>query len=438
MNLLENMSRSCMSLAGLHQLTLLCIVSAAGLISAQSSPELLLQGRFGGAINSQTGLGSLPLLFSWPSSSVYTTFTGTSVTVTIAGSAPTTDSAGYNRFAFFVDQSQVAIESSTPGNPAIKWEMSGLGAGAHNLTITKLNEASYGEAMLESIVLSSNGSFLTPVLPEAFETGRRIQFIGDSYTVGYANTGGTTNCNKTVCFPVGPCVPELDSQNAAVSWGPLTAANFQADYEVIAWSGAGVGTFSVPESNVDATLPTWIGESQYPTDGEIFLRQVAADNTSMVSNFSSWVPQVVVLAGGTNDFHILPPPALEDWLLSYMDLINMINEEYDNPEIIIQVFPLEVNFEGVLTPNATTNYLQYMASVYTATQMEGMTNVHFLQLNAVGMNLNGWCSNHPSAAADMTIAAQLTAYIEAVLPAWTIGTYPLATEAPVGDSTEEA
>jgi len=131
------MSRSCVSLAGL---TLLYIVfaAAAGLISAQSSPELLLQGRFGGAINSQTGLGSLPLLFSWPSSSVYTTFTGTSVNVTIAGSAPTTDSAGYNRFAFFVDQTQVAIESSTPSNSTIQWEMSGLGTGAHNLTSNAL------------------------------------------------------------------------------------------------------------------------------------------------------------------------------------------------------------------------------------------------------------------------------------------------------------
>ena len=36
--------------------------------------------------------------------------------------------------------------------------------------------------------------------------------------------------------------------------------------------------------------------------------------------------QVVVLAGGTNDFHILPPPALEDWLPSYMDLINMVSD----------------------------------------------------------------------------------------------------------------
>lgn len=35
--------------------------------------------------------------------------------------------------------------------------------------------------------------------------------------------------------------------------------------------------------------------------------------------------QVVVLAGGANDFHILPPPALEDWLPSYMDLINMVS-----------------------------------------------------------------------------------------------------------------
>ena len=67
-------------------------------------------------------------------------------------------------------------------------------------------------------------------------------------------------------------MPELDSQNAAIAWGPLTAANFEAGYEVIAWSGAGVGTFSVPESagNADEFLPAWIGEQQYPTDGEIF------------------------------------------------------------------------------------------------------------------------------------------------------------------------
>ena len=125
------MMRICLSLPAL---TLLCMISAAGLISAQSTPELLLQGRFGGTINSQTGLGSLPLIFSWPASSVYTTFTGTSVSVSLVGMAPTVDSAGYNRFAFYVDQTEVAIESSTPSNLTINWTMSGLAAGTHNLT----------------------------------------------------------------------------------------------------------------------------------------------------------------------------------------------------------------------------------------------------------------------------------------------------------------
>lgn len=69
---------------------------------------------------------------------------------------------------------------------------------------------------------------------------------GDSYTVGFGNVGGTSNCNATVCEIrriSGACYPELDSENAATSWGPLTAAHFGADYQVLAWSGAGLDTY---------------------------------------------------------------------------------------------------------------------------------------------------------------------------------------------------
>ena len=105
-----------------------------------------------------------------------------------------------------------------------------------------------------------------------------------------------------------------------------------------------------------------------------------------------------------------------------------INEEFDSKLIIIQVFPMEQELEGVLTQNQTTAYLQYMSSLYTETQLEGMTNVHMLQLNAIDMPLTGWCAFHPSAAADANIAVQLSAYIEAVLPEWTRSTYPLSVE----------
>ena len=98
------------------------------------------------------------------------------------------------------------------------------------------------------------------------------------------------------------------------------------------------------------------------------------------------------------------------------------------PEIILQVFPWEVQFEGVLTFNQTTVYLQYMAALFTEVQAEGLDNVHFLQLNALTMNLSDWCSSHPSAAADQNISEQLIAYIDAILPSWATATYPLAVQ----------
>ena len=118
---------------------------------------------------------------------------------------------------------------------------------------------------------------------------------GDSYTVGYANTGGTTRCRMTACNPVTQsCGPELDSQNAALSWGPLTAANFSADYQVLAWSGAGLVTYAHSEELVGQhpELPFSVAQSIYPTAIDLFKRQIAADNTSAVSNYSSWIPQV--------------------------------------------------------------------------------------------------------------------------------------------------
>ena len=103
-----------------------------------------------------------------------------------------------------------------------------------------------------------------------------------------------------------------------------------------------------------------------------------------------------------------------------------VNEVYNDPTMIIQVFPLEVQWQGVLTHDQTSVYLQYMNSLYSSTQMEGLTNVHLLQLNGVDMPTDGWCVDHPSAAADVNIAAQLTAYIDAIMPAWSSTTYPLS------------
>ena len=102
-------------------------------------------------------------------------------------------------------------------------------------------------------------------------------------------------CNLTACNPVTKeCQAELDSQNAAISWGPLTAANFTADYQVIAWSGAGLATYSGADSLVASrsAVPIATAEEIFPTDISLFSRQIAADNSSVTANYSSWIPQV--------------------------------------------------------------------------------------------------------------------------------------------------
>lgn len=130
--------------------------------SAQSEPQLLLQGRFGGSVDNHADLGTLPLVFSWPSSSVFVTFNGSSeIRATIFASTPTTASAGYyTRFVFYLDQKQISVESTTADSPAINWNATGLSTDQHNLTITKISEASYGEANLTSLTLASGGRWV--------------------------------------------------------------------------------------------------------------------------------------------------------------------------------------------------------------------------------------------------------------------------------------
>lgn len=127
-------------------------------------------------------------------------------------------------------------------------------------------------------------------------------FAGDSFATGYGNTGENGSCNLTACTPY-TCMPELESEDATLAWGPLAAGNLSADYQLIAWSGSGVVTYFVPEAMAAdnpeyAAQPQWIQEAQYPLIPDLFQQQEAGDNGSSIAN-SSWVPQVSALTKST-------------------------------------------------------------------------------------------------------------------------------------------
>lgn len=82
-------------------------------------------------------------------------------------------------------------------------------------------------------------------------------------------------------------------------------------------------------------------------------------------------------------------------------------------------------WDGSLTLNQTTYYLQYMTSLYVQSQMIGMSNVYLLQLTGTDFPTDNWCAGHPNVPAHQSMANQLTQYIQAVFPDWGTSTYPL-------------
>ena len=115
---------------------------------------------------------------------------------------------------------------------------------------------------------------------------------GDSFMIGMANVGNSSTCKKApgTCSPGNyNCNYPVGTENAAISWGPLTANNFSADYQVIAWSGAGLVTSLGLTTFPD--LPIELAEQIIPSDVELFGRQVAGDSTSLIDDHSAWAPQ---------------------------------------------------------------------------------------------------------------------------------------------------
>ena len=91
--------------------------------------QVVTQGRFGGDVNGSTGLGTLPLLFSWPASSVYASFVSDSVSISLSALPATMTYDVDSRFAFYLDDELMAVETTFPRHTSLRWNASGLGEG---------------------------------------------------------------------------------------------------------------------------------------------------------------------------------------------------------------------------------------------------------------------------------------------------------------------
>ncbi len=218
--------------------------------------------------------------------------------------------------------------------------------------------------------------------------GRQMEFIGDSYTVGYGNTSSRTGCSHEEVW---------STTDDSLAFGPLTAAGFGADYQVNAISGRGV----VRNYNGGKrdTLP-----EVYP---------YLLFNKKQHYRDASWKPQVIVVGLGTNDFSTALN-AGEPWTTreelhaayeaSYVAFLQSLRQ--DHPAALLVVWA--TGGEGGEIESEAGNVVERL-------RHEGDRMVEFVPIS--GLQMSG-CDEHPSAVDDQTISVRLREVIEAHPEVW--------------------
>src|SRR5688572_27673024 len=151
----------------------------------------------------------------------------------------------------------------------------GLPAGEHVVRLEKQTESQTGGGrFLGFYPVSGTVPLGAPSKP------RRIEFIGDSHTVGYGNTSATRQCTGQEVHD------RTDTQQA---FGPLLARRYDADYRIIAYSGFGI-VRNYNGGDPERSLPRIYAQPTPDTQ---------ADNGAAETG---WRSQIIVINLGTNDF----------------------------------------------------------------------------------------------------------------------------------------
>jgi lysophospholipase L1-like esterase len=263
------------------------------------------------------------------------------------------------------------------------WRIDGLAPGPHRVRIEVATESQAGPNRFEGFFLPPGSSALPLAAP-----ARRIEFIGDSHTVGYGNLSPQRDCSEAQVWA---------TTDTSLAYGPRMARHYGASYRINAISGRGIvrNYGGMPAD----TLP-----QAYP----YLLFDRSARDTD-----AAWQPQVVAIALGTNDFST-PLGAGEPWKdraalhadyeRGYVAFVRSLRARYPHARIVLWSTDL---FDGEIRSEVE----RVLARLHQA----GETRTSFVPVGGLQM---GGCHAHPSLDDHQRIADALVAHIDALPAAW--------------------
>ncbi len=268
---------------------------AAGIIDADNS-NIQYVGRFDRSDPKKA-------VFDWPGVYIRAKFEGTSCSIRLID--------GKNYFDVTIDsQPPQVLETDTSNIYSVA---SNLKDTIHTILIEKRTEANIGKSEFLGFILDEGKQLLK------FDSipNRRIEFIGNSITCGYGVEGESASSHF-----------KPETENATLSFAALVGKILKADYTMVAYSGKGVvRNYGDPNKTSIDPMPT------------LYDRTICFDST-LKWDFKSWVPQVVVINLGTNDFSTQPYPDKLVFENAYIKLINQVQSNYPGVTIFCVCGPM--------------------------------------------------------------------------------------------------
>lgn len=253
----------------------------------------------------------------------------------------------------------------------------------HRVRIDVINENQDGPKSLGEFLVEATGK------NTVFATSdRQMEFIGDSYTVGYGNTSTSRICTNDQVWA---------TTDTSQSVGADLALHYNANYQINAISGRGV------VRNYDGSAANTVPVA-YP---------FTLFNEQNLYRDPAWMPSVVVISLGTNDFST-SLHATEAWktrddlhaafVATYLTFIKSLRSQY--PRALIVLWSTD-EMHGEIAEEGQ--------EVVQKMHIAGDPRVDFVDVT--GLAFTG-CHQHPSLTDDSLIAARLTTDIDTHHDVW--------------------
>ena len=325
--------------------------------------------------------------FSFPGISIKAKFTGPAIDVIIkdfsAGSSTTT-----NYYDVLIDGSVKKVLEVNSTDTLYKISAS-LTDATHTIELVKRTETSVGKSSFRGFRIRNGHTLLT--LPA--KSTKKIEFIGDSFTCGYGNEASILappSGNPTTGF-------HSVNENNNSAWGAIACRAIDAQYMCTAYSGRGI--YRNNSGSLVGTLPS-------------INNRIHADNSSPIWDFANYIPDVVVIHLGTNDFapEGWAVPSMQDSALfvnAYINYVNTIRSNYPSAHIICVRPNSMTDYYPVGLKNLTriTNYHQAIVASFSSDP-----KIYYFALTPQNAPYGeDW---HPSIATHQSMSNQIVPFIK--------------------------